>query len=89
MEKDYFQAEFLLTLPTSGYYSVHVETRLLDNEGKVWQLGHKVKMNVVVESEENLRLLQKQQESVLQSSAGGGSGGGGGGGKRRGQLWRT
>ena len=74
IEKDYFQSQFLLSLPTPGYYSIHIEARLLDQEGRVWHLGHKAKMIVVVDSEENLKMQQKQRDSATtQQSSGGGA----------------
>ena len=80
IEKDYFQSQFLLALPTPGYYSVQIEARLLDQEGRVWHLGHKARMIVVVDSDENVKMQQKQRDSAQQStSAGGGAKGGGGG----------
>ncbi len=60
MEKDYFQAQFLLDLPAAGYYSTQVDARLLDKEGRVWDMGYKVLMNVVVEGDENFKFQQKQ-----------------------------
>ena len=69
VEKDYFQAQFLLTLPAAGYYSVHIDARLLDNEGKKWHAGHKAKMAVVVDSEENFK--QKQRDPPAHQSSGG------------------
>ena len=85
IDKDYFQAQFLLTLPAPGYYSVQIEARLLDQEGRVWHLGHRARMIVVMDSEENLKMQQKQRDSAMQSSSastssGGGSKGTGGGG---------
>ncbi len=79
IEKEYFQSQFLLALPTPGYYSVQIEARLLDQEGRVWHLGHKARMIVVVDSEDNLKMEQKQRDSAMQSSSGGGAKGTGGG----------
>ncbi len=72
MEKDYFQAQFLLALPAPGYYSVQVDARLLDRDGRVWHLGHRAKMSVVVDSEDNLKLQQKQLAAVQSQAVGGG-----------------
>lgn len=68
MEKDYFLAQFVLTVPVAGYYTVQIEASLLDNEGTVWHTGHKANMTVLVESEENLKLQQRQREAVLQQT---------------------
>ena len=78
IEKDYFQSQFLLALPTPGYYSVHIEAQLLDQEGRVWHLGHKARMVVVVDSDENLKMQQKQRDSAQQSTSSGGVKGSGG-----------
>ena len=71
---DYFQAQFLVTLPAAGYYTVHIEAGLLDNEGRVWHTGNHASMTVLVDSEENLRLHQRQREAAAtatKSSSGG------------------
>ena len=74
---DYFQAQFLLTLPTAGYYTVHIEASLLDSEGRVWHSGHQASMALLVDSEENLRQHQRQREAAAATatkSVGGHSG---------------
>ena len=71
VEKDYFNAQFLLTLPAAGYYTVQVDARLLDNEGMVWHMGHKAKMSILVDSDENLKLQQKQRDTVAMQTMGG------------------
>ena len=84
VEKDYFEAQFLLELPVAGCYSVLVKASLLDEEGRVWHMGHRAKMMVVVEGggDEGQRSQQKQREpSVVPGTSAGGSSGGGGGGK--------
>ena len=79
---DYFQAQFLLTLPTAGYYTVHIEASLLDNEGRVWHTGHQATMAVLVDSEENLRQHQRQREAAATATKSGGGVGGHGGHSR-------
>ena len=74
---DYFQAQFLLTLPAAGYYTVHIKASLLDNEGRVWHTGYQPSMTVLVDSEENLRQHQRQREAAAVSTAKGSSGSGG------------
>ena len=83
MEKDYFQAQFLLALPSPGYYSVQVHAHLLDRDGRVWHLGQSSvsKVSVMVDSEENFKLQQKQRDSAAAQSSSQTGGGGGGGGK--------
>ena len=88
VEKDYFEAQFVLELPVAGHYTVLVKASLLDEGGRVWHTGHQSKMVVVVESGgEDGQRSQKQREpggalgpSAAGSSAGGGGGGGGKGG---------
>ena len=70
MEKEYFQAQFLLDLPAAGYYTVQVDARLLDNEGRVWDMGYKAKMNVVVEGDENFKPQQKQRDMSVGGKGG-------------------
>lgn len=62
---DYFQAQFLLTLPAAAYYTVHIEASLLDNEGRVWHTGHQSSMAVLVDTEESLRQHQRQREAAV------------------------
>ena len=68
MEKDYFLAQFVLTVPVAGYYTVQIEVSLLDNEGTVWHTGHKANMTLLVESDEYLKQQQRQREAVLQQT---------------------
>ena len=68
VEKDYFQAQFVLTLPVAGYYAVHIEASLLDDKGTVWHTGHKATMNVLVNSEENFKQQQRQRDIVAHST---------------------
>ena len=79
---DYFQAQFLLTFPAAGYYTVHIEASLLDNEGRVWHTGHQDSMTVLVDSEENLRQHQRQREAAASATKSSGSGLGGHGHSR-------
>lgn len=69
VEMDYFQAQFLLTLPAAGYYTLRIEASLLDDEGRVWRTGHEAAMTVLAETEENLRLHQRQREAAASSTS--------------------
>ena len=60
---------------------MHVDARLLDKDGRVWHLGHREKMTVMVDSDDNLKLQQKQRDIVTQSQTVTAAGGGGAGGK--------
>ena len=82
---DYFQAQFLLTLPVAGYYTVQIEASLLDNEGRVWHTGNHASMAVLVDSEENLRQHQRQREAAAATATKSGGSVGGHGGHSRNQ----
>ena len=61
MEKDYFEAQFLLELSVPGVYSVLVKASLLDKEGRVWHIGHRAKMTVLAEGGEDPGKSQAKQ----------------------------
>lgn len=61
VKKDYFQTQFVLTLPVAGYYAVYIEACLLDDKGTVWHIGHKATLNVLVNNEESFK-QPKQRE---------------------------
>lgn len=64
VEKDYFQAQFLLSLPVQGYYRVKIDASLLDSEGTLWHTGPQVTMSVRVDTKEGLQQQgQKQMDS--------------------------
>ena len=52
VENDYFQAQFLLSLPVQGYYQVTIDSSLLDTQGILWHTGPQVTMSVRVDSKE-------------------------------------
>ena len=56
----------MLALPAPGYYAVHIEASLLDNDGRVWHTGHKESLSVLVNTEENMK--QKTKENAPQRS---------------------
>ena len=70
VEKDYFQAQFLLTLPLPGYYNIRISASLLDEGGTMWHTGPKTSMSVLVDSEENfsLKQQQRQKEAAMQTA---------------------
>lgn len=53
--KDYFQNQFLLTLPTSGLHSITVEAAIIDNNDAQWKTGPTVQFNVKLLEEVMLR----------------------------------
>ena len=70
VEKDYFEAQFLLDLSVPGVYSILVKASLLDEEGRVWHIGQRAKMTVLVEGgEEPTKGQAKQRESGSQTVA--------------------
>ena len=52
-------AEFLTTLSLAGYYTITVETSLVDCTGQVWNTGPKTEMSVLVNTEEKLKQQQR------------------------------
>lgn len=66
MVKDFFQAQFLLTLPLPGHYSVSVGASLVDHEGRVWHTGPEVALELVAEGEEREKQQQQEQQQQQQ-----------------------
>ena len=62
IKKDYFRAEFLLSLPVRGYYTIQITASLLDHEDTLWQTGPKTTMPVLVDTDEGLKQRQQQQQ---------------------------
>ena len=54
VDNDYFQTKFVLALPVPGYYSVHIEASLVDNDGTVWHTGQKEILPVLVNTQDNV-----------------------------------
>ncbi len=50
VENDYFETKFVLALPVPGYYSIHIEASLVDNNGTIWHTVHKEILPVLVNS---------------------------------------
>ncbi len=62
MEKDFFESQFLLDLPVPGVYSVMVKASLLDKDGRMWHIGQRAKMEVLVEGGEDPTKNQTKQQ---------------------------
>ncbi len=62
MENDYFQAQFLLSLPAQGYYRVQIDASLLDTQGTLWHTGPQVAMSIRVDTKDGLQQQQGQKQ---------------------------
>lgn len=68
IEDDYFVAEFLTTLSLAGYYTISMETSLIDRTGRVWNTGPKTEMSVLVNTEEKLKQQQREREKERETA---------------------
>eukprot|EP00731_Ephydatia_muelleri_P027688 Em0019g561a len=62
IQQDYFRAEFLFTLPAAAYYTITIQSNLLDQNHTVWRTGQSTAMSVLVDTEENLKQHQQRQK---------------------------
>lgn len=68
IQQDYFHAEFLFTLPVAAYYTITIQSDLLDQNHTVWRTGQSTAMSVLVDTEENLKqhqLRQKEPSNII------------------------